>query len=136
MQGYTVYDSEVYSEVRPVVSHIVDFNSLIANITSHFNPYIKCIHSPFVIAYGEMDKLKELSTGIADLKWQLQTIPLPSDTTTVSTQEGNHFYDVLIFVLFMILSYIIVILIYQYCVVVRSYYIRDTVKLQNVQTLP
>lgn len=82
IQGHTVFNSEVYPEIRPTVTP--DFKINLTNIMPHANEnfVIKRMDSPTVISSGESEKLKQLSTSIDELqklqRTRYQTTPKQS----------------------------------------------------------
>lgn len=73
IQGHTIYNSEVYQEMRPTITPNFDFNLTTLQLELNIESEIKKLDSPNVISFGETDKLKKLSNNVEELQTSRHT---------------------------------------------------------------
>lgn len=115
LKAQNVYFSEIYAEVKPMISYHWDFNSTVNLINIAQTSSIKKLDSPNVISFGESNKLRELSTSIYDIQKSLD------ESTFVHRKFStipNHTYDfwmIIFLILIVVTSYAAIIIFYQHC---------------------
>lgn len=114
IQGHNTYQSELYPEVRPLLTYNFNFNDTLDKLTFTHQTEINKVDSPNVISFGEIDKLKKLSTSITDLQRLAHTTQLDQTRPVYRPfpKETNYWaFSFFIFVL--MTSYALVICLYQ-----------------------
>ncbi len=114
IQAHSVYESHVFTQIIPSTTMSWDVNKTLNLINYVKNTFVKEINSPQVISYGEIDKLKSISTNIKEIERQAEIFTRIKPERIHYTPQDNNYMTIILISLLILLLNIIILICYDY----------------------